>query len=119
MATGSDRVLEMVKAEIEKDPGVRTQELFDRAKKLDKSVAGMSIRQFHARYPLQVKRMRAAGRPRPRRRPRKQADRGAVRGVLLELAKDVMSAQQKSQVVELIGGLDTYVDRAIKAAGAH
>ncbi|HET9984731.1 MAG TPA: hypothetical protein VFQ38_14135 [Longimicrobiales bacterium] len=117
MATGNDRVLQMVREEIERNPAVRTDELFDRAKKLDKSVAGMSIRQFHARYPLQIKRMRAALRPRRRARPRRQVDRGAVRTVLLELARDLMGAQDKARVVEVIGGLDGYVDRVVKAAG--
>lgn len=117
MATGNDRVLQMVKDEIERNPAVRTEELFERAKKLDKAVAGMSIRQFHARYPLQIKRMRAAQRPRRRAR-RRRADRAAVREALLQLAREVMGAPDKATVVEVIGGIDAYVDRVVKAAGA-
>lgn len=118
MADANGKVMDMVRDEIQRNPGVRTEELFDKAKKLDKSVAGLSVRQFHARYPLQVKRQIAAQRPR-RSRPRKKpvADRGAIRGVLLQFAKDVMGAEGKAQVVDVIGGVEKYVDRVVKATG--
>jgi hypothetical protein len=117
MADANGKVMEMVREEIARNPGVRTDELFDKAKKLDKSVTGLSVRQFHARYPLQVKRQLAAQRPR-RSRPRRKpvADRGAIKTVLLAFAKDVMAAEG-AQVVDVIGSVDKYVDRVVKATG--
>jgi hypothetical protein len=118
MADANGKVMEMVREEIHRNPGVRTEELFEKAKKLDKSVAGLSVRQFHARYPLQVKRQLAAQRPR-RSRPRKKpvADRAAIKAIMLQFAKDVMAAEGKAQVVDVIGGVEKYVDRVVKAAG--
>ena len=118
MADANGKVMEMVREEIARNPGVRTDELFDKAKKLDKSVTGLSVRQFHARYPLQVKRQLAAQRPR-RSRPRRKpvADRNGIKAVLLAFAKDVMAAEGKAQVVDVIGGVDKYVDRVVKATG--
>jgi hypothetical protein len=43
--------------------------------------------------------------------------RHKVRGVLLELARDVANAQGKGDVVDVIMGIDRYVDRVVKAAG--
>jgi hypothetical protein len=40
-----------------------------------------------------------------------------VRGVLLELARDVANAQGKGDVVDVIMGIDRYVDRVVKAVG--
>jgi hypothetical protein len=36
--------------------------------------------------------------------------------VLLDLAKDIANAQGKGDVVDVVAGIDRYVDRAIKAA---
>lgn len=122
MADGNGKVMEMVREELQKNPSITTGELFEKAKKLDKSVSGMSPRQFHARYPLQVKRQIAAGQPRrrsaaARARRRAAVDRSAVRNVLLQFAKDVAGAEEKSAVVDVIGGVDKYVDRVLQAAG--
>ncbi len=119
MADANGKVMDMVRDEIQRNPGVRTEELFEKAKKLDKSVSGLSVRQFHARYPLQIKRQIAAQRPR-RNRPRRKhvADRAAVKTVLLQFAKDVMAAEG-SMVVDVIGGVDKYVDKVVKAAGVE
>ena len=118
MADANGKVMDMVREEIARNPGVRTEELFEKAKKLDKGVTGLSVRQFHARYPLQVKRQLAAQRPR-RNRPRRKpvADRTAIKTVLLQFAKDVMAAEGKAQVVDVIGGVEKYVDKVVKAAG--
>ncbi|HEX9107451.1 MAG TPA: hypothetical protein VF832_09485, partial [Longimicrobiales bacterium] len=78
MAKDDTRVEDFVREELQKNPHATTAELFEKAKKLDRTVGKLSIRQFHARYPLQVKRQAAALRPRRRRRARsKPADRGA------------------------------------------
>lgn len=120
MAATNEKVMAMVEEEIRKDPEVDTQALYDKAKKIDKGIGGLSARQFNARYPLQVKRRMAPPRPRrSRRRAPKNDGRGAVRTVLLDLAKEVASAEDKADVVDLVAGVDKYVDRVMKAvAGA-
>ncbi len=119
MPDASGKVMDMVRDELQKNPAIKTDELYDKAKKLDKSVSGLTIRQFHARYPLQIKRKAAAARPRRRgaaRGRRKKVDRDAVRTAMLGFAKDVRAADG-AQVVEVIGGIDKYVEKVLKAAG--
>jgi hypothetical protein len=58
-----ERIMEFVEAELKKDPGLGSRELFERAKKISRSISSLSVRQFHARYPLVVKRRMAAGKP--------------------------------------------------------
>jgi hypothetical protein len=144
MADVNQKVMDMVRTELEKNPELSNQELFEKAKSVDKSVADLSPRQFNARYPLQVKRTmspkkkpaKRAGKkaaPKAKKAPRagraareapkaqaKPADQGPnrdrVRKVMLELARDVANAQGKGDVVDVIMGIDRYVDRVIKAA---
>lgn len=116
--------MNMVQEEIRKNPKVTTQELWERAKKLDRSIASLNARQFNARYPLQVKRSMAprrgrGGRPRkPRVAATPTTDRAGVRSVLVQFAKDVAAAEGKAQMIEVIGGVDKYVERVLKAAGS-
>lgn len=171
MAAKNERVMEMVRREVKKNPNVPSQELFDKAKKMDSGMSRLSIRQFHASYPLQVKRLlkqsstrgrrtsaaparrgpgrpRKVGRPRKtrattkaattkaakkapvRRGPRKTAAKAAagtttaaarggrdtVRSILIKFAGDVAAADQKADVVQVIGGMDRYVDQVMRAA---
>jgi len=56
----------MVERMLAKNPDVSVGALFDKAKGMDSSIRRLSRRQFHARYPLQVKRrlgraLKAAG----------------------------------------------------------
>jgi len=115
MARVIDRVMNMVREELTKRPDVTTRELFDRAKKMEPSMRSMTIRQFNATYPLQVKRSQM---PRSRRggRPagsRRAADRERVRAVLLDLAREVAAADDKGRLVEVVGGMDRWVDRVL------
>ena len=136
----NERVMSMVRDEIRKNPGVSSADLFAKARKLSKDIGRLNIRQFHARYPLQVKRALAPKRRRarktaakatapsatgtpvkrgPGRPPKSQrADaRTAVRHVLLQLAKDIASAEQRVKFIDVIGGIDSYVDQVMQAAG--
>jgi hypothetical protein len=163
MAATNERVMEMVRKEIEKNPEVSSQELFERAKKMDSGIGRLSVRQFHASYPLQIKRKmkgaRRGGRGRPRAsvpagragRPPKTASRAgrgrkgatraaqpgrsaaapagivassgngagrdAIRSILIQFAGEVAAAEGKADVVQVIGGMDRYVDRVMQAAG--
>jgi len=127
MADTNPKVMEMVEAELKKNSDISNKELREKATKIDANVKKLSARQFNATYPLQVKR---AMKPRSKasRKPKKSAGRsragsraGAdgrdqVRGILLDLAKDVANAQGKGDVVDVIAGIDRYVDRVVKAA---
>jgi len=120
MAAVNEKVMAMVQNELEKNPSISTQELFEKAKKLDKDVANLSRRQFNARYPLQIKRkatVTAGPRRRPRARRRGAEMHEAIRGILLQFAKDIAAAEGKADVVDVIGGVNKYVERVVKAAG--
>lgn len=122
MATANPQVMEMVEAELKNNPDISNPELFEKARAIDRKVADLSPRQFNAMYPLQVKRAMKPARPRKRAKrssSRSKADgnRDKVRDVLLALAKDVANAQGKGDVVDVVAGIDRYVDRVLKAAG--
>ncbi len=168
MANASARVMQMVRRELKKDRAASTEELFDKAKKIDPSLSRLTNRQFHAKYPLQIKRTmkrrpasaskkraasktRAAkkargatrkrgrstakkatrrGRPtrrtptRSRRPPTARAaaeasapnGRDTMRGLLLQFAKEVAAADGKADMVDVLTGVDQWVDRMVAAA---
>ena len=70
-------VLAYVARVLKRNPDVKNAELFKGACEIDASVAKLSARQFHAKYPLQVKRRLAAAAPAPKPapKPRKPAAR--------------------------------------------
>ena len=131
-----ERVMEFVERELKKDPKIGSSDLFKKAKKVSRTVSGMTIRQFHAKYTLQVKRRLAPKKPRkPRakaRKPRKSparkparrraaktagGNRNAIRAVLLSFAKDLSAAESQAATIDVMANLDKYVDRVVKAAG--
>lgn len=120
MAEANPRVMEMIAAELKKKPDTSNAELLEKAKSIDKGVAKLSPRQFNAMYPLQVK--RAMKPPRPRKRKSRgqtaaaNGRRDRVRTLLLGLARDVANAQGKGELVDLVAGIDGYVDKVMKAA---
>lgn len=139
MADTNPQVMEMVEKELKKNRDISNTELLEKAAKVDSNVEELTPRQFNARYPLQVKRaMKPAKRSRKKattaNRTRKRAtmkprsqrrsnatdgkQRDGVRDVLLQLAKDVGNAEGKGDVVDVVAGIDAYVDRVIKAATA-
>jgi hypothetical protein len=155
-----DRVMEMVRRALDKDPDARSGTLYEQAKKVDRRVGQLSLRQFHALYPLTVKRQQAGsrrarkktgtggaakrgrpagsgrgpGRPpgggRPSRAPRSRSapetaapaagtgsgDRDNVRGVVLELVAAVARAEDKADLIKVLGEIDGWVDRLVRAA---
>lgn len=136
------KIMEMVERELARNPDISVDDLFAKAKKIDRSVGKLSNRQFHARYPLQVKRRKSRSskskaKPkaktqakRTRRTTRKRAtsrsapsaptanaaDREAVRTTFLSFASDLAAAEARKDVVKVLAGVDKYVDQAIKAA---
>lgn len=56
-STKRDReVMRVVEQALESDEEISTEELYERARKVNPSVKNLTLRQFNARYPLQVKR---------------------------------------------------------------
>jgi hypothetical protein len=73
MAKINEAVMEMVQSELQNDPDTSSTDLYDKARKMNRAIGRLSLRQFHARYPLQVKRLSAM---RKRKRSAKQASPG-------------------------------------------
>lgn len=116
-APADDKVMELVEKQLRKNPKVSNEELFEKAKGVDPSVGELSLRQFHAKYPLQVKRKLAPKTGRRSRRSRRRAqevDREAVRQSLLKFAKDISAAEGKAETIELLANVDDYVNELIK-----
>lgn len=119
MADANPKVMAMIEAELKKNPDISNPELFDKARSIDKGVTKLSPRQFNAMYPLQVKRAMKPARPRKRTsrgRSGSNGRRDKVRMLLLALARDVADAQGKGALVDVVAGIDGYVDKVIKAA---
>jgi len=126
MAKNEEKVMRFVEDELAANPEITTSELFDRAKKVDSGVKKLSLRQFNARFPLQVKRRQSLARPGRRkgslrkRSARKTAsaakNRDAVRQTFLEFASDLSAAEDRKDLVAVIARVDSYVDRAMEAA---
>lgn len=129
MAEIKDDVMAMVRSELEKDPDAENRDLFEKAKGIDDSIGDLTLRQFHARYPLQVKRQKAqkaGGRKKKAKRTRggrkaakgsggSGVDRERIRRTLLDFAKDVSAASGKADMIDLITNVDRYVDEVVKA----
>lgn len=125
------KIMKFVEETLKKSPKIQLEDLFNRAKKVSKSIAELSKRQFNARYPLQVKRRksqasrkRAGGRrkstvspaPRGRRKATRKAGdpREAVRSVFLQFATDITGAEERKDLVRVLANVDQYVDQVLK-----
>lgn len=161
MADTNERVMAMVQEELAKNPSASASDLQEKATKIDASMGELTTRQFHARYPLQVKRAKAiaAGRPaggrkkgaakkrgKPGRPPAKKRGRKAkraatstapasaakqagpaagrrgkgtesVKDVLVDFAGQLAGADTATDLVRVMGDLDTWAERVSKAAG--
>ena len=146
-ASGED-VMEFVVRTLDENPDVKNADLFAGACEIDSSIAELSPRQFHAKYPLQVKRRLAraeaaarAAAPPPEvpEAPAEEAtpaedaapaeeaavadipsvgegDPMAVRGLLLDLARELANAGSQAETIEVVARLDIYVAQIMEAA---
>lgn len=112
-----DKVMELVEKQLKKNPDISNEELFEKAKQVDSSVGELSLRQFHAKYPLQVKRKLApkTGRRSRKRRRGKEIDRNVVREGLLRFAKDIAAAEGKAETIEILANVEQYVTDLVQA----
>ena len=122
MADVDPKLMTFVETAIEQSPDASTNELFEEAKKKFPSAKKLTVRQFHARYPLQIKRRmslakgktprKKASAPRSRKRP---VRRDAVRAALLQFASDLSAAQERHELVKVLANVDDYVDAVMDA----
>jgi len=128
MAQTDPKVMAFVENALKKNPKIGVQELFDGARKVSSPIGKLTRRQFHARYPLQVKRRKTQGatsrkrgrkpaaKPTPtRRRKAPEGQRDAVRQAFLQFATDMAAADDRKDLVKVLAGVDRYVDLVIKA----
>lgn len=118
MAERNAKVMSMVEREIKKNSDISTEKLQEKAAKIDKKMGDLTLRQFNARYPLQVKRKMAPARKKRRRSRRSVSDgvdRSAVRSILLEFAQAIARTEDKGDLIDLINNVDGYVDKIEKA----
>lgn len=126
MAKTDEKVMALVEKELEKNPDASVDELYEKAKKAESSIGDLSLRQFNARYPLQVKRRKSSKKPsagRGRRRtPRKTRQkvgdgdrREKIRRTFLRFASDLAAAEERKELVDVVAGVDEYVDEVLGA----
>lgn len=135
MAEVKDEVMEMVREELDRNPDVENKDLYEKATEVDSSISDLTLRQFHARYPLQVKRQKAqksGGGKKTKATTRAKTasgggsrgggtgsgvDRDRIRATLLQFAKDVSAAEgQASSLIDVLDSVDDYVDQVVRAA---
>ena len=126
MAKIDDKVMDAVERELKKNPDASVDELQAMATKINKSMAELTKRQFHARYPLQVKRKMSPSKPRKKTRKTtrstkktagSEGQRAKVRAVLLKLAAELAAAEERAAAVRVVAGIDSYVDEVLKVTG--
>jgi hypothetical protein len=139
----NEKVLAMVRGEIEKNPAVTNDVLIGKAAAIDRKVRKLNGRQFHGTYRLTAARsLAASGRTNARRKVGKKraskgvvarsnakarpvesavesqhSDRPAVRAALLELASEIAKAKNNADIIVSLGSIDRYVERIVAAAG--
>lgn len=123
MAKNEEKVMQFVEKTLEKTPDISTSDLYAQAKKMDSGVAQLSLRQFNARFPLQIKRRKSLSRPgrKPSRRRRTSRaasteGRDGVRDAFMKFASDLSAAEDRKDLVDVIARVDQYVDQALEAA---
>jgi len=123
-----DKVMRLVEELLEKTPDMPVDQLYEHARKASSKIGELNLRQFNARYPLQIKLRQArakdssakGGRPRaasPRRRRVQTEGRDQVREILLNFAVTLVGADERKDVVQVLAGVDQVVDRIIQATG--
>lgn len=126
MADIDEKVMQVVEKELKKNPDASVDELLEVAKKVNPSVAELTKRQFHARYPLQVKRRLNPPKRRTRKKTSKKTSRTAspsqpkrdqLREIFLRFASDLAAAEERKAVVRVVAGVDKYVDEVLTKLG--
>lgn len=137
VAHNPEKVMQFVKDELKKTPEIATSDLFEKAKDFDAGVKQLTLRQFNARFPLQVKRKQslaqgggrrkassgksssdgATRRTSGRRRTKRSVRRDDVRKVFLKFAAELTEAEERRELVRVLASVDDHVDEVMEAAG--
>lgn len=120
MTTKRDEVLDMVRRQLHRANPPSTEALYGRAARIDNSLRELSLRQFNARYPLQVRREMARA-EKTNRQPTESSDtndfnRDGIRQVLLDFARTVSDATDAQLIDLLTDGVEDYIDRILHLA---
>jgi hypothetical protein len=123
------KVMTFVEEALAQNPSISTTELYDAAKKKSKAISNLSIRQFNARYPLQIKRRQSLEGQPARTRGTARRGRGrrakdeqrmqAVRKVLLRFAEDLSGAEARKDLFQILANMDSYVAEVYRAANGR
>ena len=128
MAHMDEKVMAAVAVALSGNPTASVDELFEMARKVNPAIGELSKRQFHARYPLQIKRKLNPRKRRKRRQVKAAggsgsgsggsvARRDAVRSAFLKFASDVAGADERKDLVRVVANVDQYVDEVLQAIG--
>lgn len=121
---------------LKEEPRITASELLQRSRTRYPEVSGLTVRQFHARYPMQAKKqlnrpvVRLFPVPKPEPPPvpvepepqvAESVDEGAppreeLRLLLFRLAMDLETAMTRADVVDVVSRMDRYVDEALSIA---
>lgn len=121
-----DKIMELVRKELDSNPDIQVRDLFEKVKGKEPSARELTLRQFNARYPLQIKRRQRMSEPtgdtperrttQRRRSRRPDANRDAVRDTFLRFASELSAAEERKDLVHVLSKVDQYVDEVVKAA---
>lgn len=112
----------MIKDALKENPDVSNEVLQERAAEIDPSIADLSARSFHARYPLQVKRQMSSAQAQEEEEPTEETTverdefREELRETLLAFAKAMAGADDRGEVIDVLIDVDEYVDRVMEKA---
>lgn len=115
MADVNAKVVSMVERALKRDPDIKSATLKVRAAKIDKSVAGLSGRQFHARYVIQVRKRLFGGAKRRRVGP---ASKTASTGSGSPSTGSFLLGTFKERRAELEAAIDAAFGRALATDSA-
>lgn len=120
-----EQVMTLVEQAVDEDPDVGSKALQEKIQEEVPAVADLSVQQFHARYPLQVKRRRAREReeeeeaapakPEPKTPEPGDEARARIRDVILGFGREVAAADRE-ELVGVFENLDNYVDEILEVA---
>ena len=96
MAARNDQVIDFVRDELKKDPGLGSRTLYERAQRVDSTVANESLRQFHGRYVLPIKREKGRGGRRGRKGPTKAVTAKTARSAPAPVTRERPVAAKQS-----------------------
>lgn len=113
MPDASAKITSMIKRALKKSPELKSTDLKVRAEKIDTDIAGLTGRQFHARYVIQVRKQLFGSSPKKKRARSKAQTR--VRSAPADSATSFLAATYEQKKMELDAAIDAAFQRALAA----